>query len=230
MSNILNEYNKLTNPNWYLYFQDQLSKYFYDYDKAKRDDEFLDKREEIVRNIVKAIKNKNIGLGENGVNFDLERKSIDTIVIHMTSTSVKKDNIRDFDYLNALDLIRLYCYEYSRKKNEYYSTPIFSGHYYNGIQTFIPYHYLIEPDGNVLHILKDEYIGWHAGNWDTNCRSIAIAFLGNFINSSPSNKALQSARKIIKKYKNINIVGHREICNITKCPGNNFKYWKENLI
>ena len=231
MNNILIEYNRLCEPDWYLYFEKQLRKYFYDYEKQEITKDFINQRNLIVNVILKALKNNTLGIGNSGENFDKERKPIDTIIIHMTSTSSQKnDNPRDLDYLNALDLIRLYASEYSREKNSYFGKPIFAGHYYNNKQIFIPYHYLINPDGSYLNILKDEYIGWHAGNWNINCRSIAIAFVGNFINSKPSSKALVSAKDIIHKYKDVNIFAHKEVTAKTECPGNRYISWKKELI
>ena len=148
----------------------------------------------------------------------------------MTGSSSKKNDKRDVDYLNALDLIRLYCPIYSEQNREYYSKAIYSGHFYKDYQTFIPYHYLVDSDGIFENILKDEYIGWHAGNWDINCRSIAIAFYGNFSDSSPSKIALESARNIIKKYEDVKILAHKEVNSITKCPGEKFSLWKDKLI
>jgi hypothetical protein len=228
MRDIVLNKHKLENPDWYLYFQPQLAEYFYEYEKNNITEEFLNKRELIVKTLITAIKENTLLLGKNGENFDSERKPIDTIIVHMTSTSYKKN--RDLDYLNVLDLIRLYASEYSRKNTPHYGKPIFSGHYYNGVQTFIPYHYLINPDGSFINILKDEYIGWHAGNWDINCRSIAIAFKGNFTNSFPSNAALKSAKNIITKYKNVKVLGHKEIIQTTKCPGDKFDDWRKSLI
>jgi hypothetical protein len=233
MRSILKEYSKLQMPDWYIYFKDELTEYFYNYNKTSIDknDNWFERRELIVKTIVNAINDNTLYIGKTGSSFDSERQPVDTAIIHMTSSSPEKDNKkRDLDYINALCLIRLYCSVYSVKEEKYCGRPIFSGHYYEGKQTFIPYHYLINPDGSFLHILKDEYIGWQAGNWAVNTRSIAIAFVGSFINSSPDNRAILTANNIIKEYQNIKVMGHFEVINTTKCPGNKFKDWKQGLL
>jgi hypothetical protein len=234
MRDITVQKDKLLRPDWYLYFYNQLDEYFYHYDENKigKEKEWSEKKKSIVETIIDSrLKNK-IYLGDKGNDFDSERKKIDTIVIHSTSTNPENDYTNKIEYLDSLTLIRLYCREYSSKQRDYYGKPIYSGHYFNNKQVFIPYHYLIEKNGKIYHILKDKYIGWHAGNWDINCRSISIAFIGSFKDSEPTEIALLSARKIIQKYPNSKVIGHPEIVQ-TNCLGNNFlnnTQWKNKLI
>ena len=234
MRDITVQKNMLLKPDWYLYFYDQLSEYFYNYDENKigKEKEWFEKRKNIVETIKDSISKNKICFGTKGNNFDSEREKIDTIVIHSTSTGHGNESEDDIEYLNALTLIRLYCREYSSKKRDYHGRPIYSGHYFNNKQTFIPYHYLIEKNGKIHHILKDEYIGWQAGNWNINCKSISIAFIGSFENSEPTDIAIQSAKNIIQKYPKSKIIGHSEIIE-TRCLGNNFlnnTKWKNKLI
>ena len=84
-------------------------------------------------------------------------------------------------------------------------------------------------------LLNDDEIGWHAGNWDTNCRSIAICLDNDYSKSEPTDLVLKSMTNLIKrKYPQIkarNIVGHCEINPKTECPGGSFlKEWKPKLI
>ena len=94
MADIVLENNKLQDPLWYVYFQPQLNKYFYEYEKNNITEDFLNKRELIVQTLITAIKDNTLALGENEEDFDSERKPIDIIIIHMTSTTSKKDEKR----------------------------------------------------------------------------------------------------------------------------------------
>ncbi len=161
--------------------------------------------------------------------FDTERKPIDTIVIHHSSLPPTVD----LRYLETIHLLNLYVREFINPKNKYYGQTIFSGHVYQKMQTFFAYHYIILTDGTYIQTLKDEYIGWHCGNWDYNCRSIAICFHDDLENKHPTQKALHTAYNIIRKYNVKNILGHREIKPSTTCPGNKFlgpDGWKQYLL
>jgi N-acetyl-anhydromuramyl-L-alanine amidase AmpD len=116
---------------------------------------------------------------------------------------------------------------------EYFRKPISSGHYLEGKQVFYPYHWVLWDDGRKKRLLKDEEIGWHCGNWNFNCRSIAICFLNNFVKKrEPTEKSIKSVKEIIAKYnvKKEKIFGHREINPNTICPGENFDQWKRKLL
>jgi N-acetyl-anhydromuramyl-L-alanine amidase AmpD len=89
-------------------------------------------------------------------------------------------------------------------------------------------------------LLEDNEIGWQAGNWDINCRSVAICFDGDYENSKPSDIELKAAANIIKEYYpgvlKERIFGHCEINRKTTCPSNLFlsmdsrRGWKEELL
>ena len=96
----------------------------------------------------------------------------------------------------------------------------------------IAYHYIIKQDGSFEHILQDDQIGWHSGNWNYNCRSIAICFLDDVQENRPTLQAIQTARTIIRRYSNCKIVGHKEVNQKTKCPGSLFSGtggWKDEV-
>jgi len=141
--------------------------------------------------------------------------------------------------LSAVHLIRLYAGYYANPTYEgeerMKGRPIFSGHFNNGKQVFYGYHWLVRMDGSIERLLEDKNIGWHAGNWEVNCRSIGICLDNDFTDSSPSDLVVSSIVKIIKEnYPQIqpqNILGHREIKPSTTCPGNTFLTdWKEKII
>lgn len=226
------EYTEIfSNPQWYLNIQPELQEYFYKYDgnKENKFEEWLERRKEYAKMISEILESDQIALGNSGVNWDEERLAIDTIVIHHTSTPPDTS----ISVINALGLIRLYAPNYSKKESEQFGQPIWSNHFYQNRQTFIAYHYIIRQDGSFEQILQDDQIGWHCGNWNYNCRSIAICFLDDLKEKRPTEKALQTAREIIKKYPNCNIFGHKEIKPSTTCPGNQFienSGWKNDLL
>ena len=89
---------------------------------------------------------------------------------------------------------------------------------------YLSYHYLIDIEGNYLATREHKDVGYHAGNHKINKHSIAICFIGNYVNREPNQKQLETASKITEnlkaKYniKSENIVGHRNI-KPTACPG-----------
>lgn len=218
-------------PDWYLEMQTVLEEYFYDYDgnKENKPQEWLDTRSEYVEMICELLETNQIRLANFGDNLDNDRLPIDTIVIHHSSTPPDIS----IEVINALGLIRLYGPFYSKSKSEQFGQPIWSNHRYKNRQTFIAYHYIIKQDGTFEHILKDSEIGWHCGNWNYNCRSIAICFLDDLKKDPPTSKALQTAKKIIRKYPHCKILGHREIKLSTLCPGSLFlgkEGWRNKLL
>jgi len=216
---------------WYLKLEKELKEFFYDYDgkKENKTKEWLARRDGFVQMVADFLENNKIAFGKSGINWDKERLPIDTIVIHHSSRSQNTP----ISIINALGLIRLYAKEYSKKKEKQFGKPIWSNHFYKGKLTFIAYHYLIKADGLYEQILKDEYIGWHCGNWGYNRRSIAICFLDDLEEKMPTKKAIQAAKEIMKKHPNCKILGHREINDKTTCSSNLFlgkNGWKRLLI
>lgn len=177
---------------------------------------------------------------KNPPNTDTERKSIDTIVIHHTSNPPGMSK----DRLSGIELMRLYAPYFYVPKSEadkrIKGKPIYSGHARGGKQVFWPYHWLIRKDGEAVRLLGDGEIGWHAGNWDVNCRSVAICFDGDYENAWPSDAVFASVATIIEKhYPRVakeNILGHREVNPETTCPSNLFlpsrdrQGWKKDLL
>lgn len=111
------------------------------------------------------------------------------------------------------------------------------------IQVFYAYQWLIRPDGKPERLLRDDEIGWQAGDWPTNCEAVAICLTGDYSQGRPSEAALNTCAQLlanyVKKFPAMNaeleksIVGHREVNKKTVCPGNEFLGsggWKEVLI
>jgi N-acetylmuramoyl-L-alanine amidase len=98
----------------------------------------------------------------------------------------------------------------------------------------IGYNFLVGGDGNIYEGRGWGKVGAHTRGM--NNKAIAISFVGNYMKSTPSNKMLVVAQKLIdcgkeKGFisKNAQIHGHRDQ-NCTECPGNKLyaiiKSWK----
>ena len=115
-------------------------------------------------------------MGGKNKDFDGDRKDIDTVIIHHTHN---KPGITK-ERLSVMELLRLYAPYFSNPTYEFDKVikdkPIYSGHFRDNKQVFYPYHWIIRTDGRVERLLLDKEIGWHCGNWDINCRSVAIVF------------------------------------------------------
>jgi N-acetyl-anhydromuramyl-L-alanine amidase AmpD len=99
---------------------------------------------------------------------------------------------------------------------------------------FYAYHWLVRQNGTAERLLKDEYIGWHAGKWDINTRSIGIALSGNFEHSMPLKLQLRGVANIIRDhYESVSldrIFGHKEVRKDRTCPGEYFDRWKPEIM
>jgi len=192
------------------------------------------RKQEIYNYFEKHLAAQNIVLGDNRGYFDRERQPIDTVVIHHTHHPPGMTA----EQLSAIELIRLYAPYFSNPDagdNDIKGSAIFSGHARNGRQVFWPYHWIVRGDGSAERFLEDGETGWHAGNWDINCRSIAIVFDNNYEHGAPSDVELRSAAAIIKNHypavPRERILGHREVNPKTICPSNLFiSTWKETLL
>ena len=223
----------IKHEDWYLRLAD-------DYKKLTKQAEESSKeiseeiKEEIYRFLENRLAKKEIALGKDGPNWDAERKQIDTIVIHHT----KNPSGITWQRLSATHLIRLYAMYYSSPtENEKHikGQPIYSHHLRNGEQVFYVYHWLVRMNGEIERLLPDNETGWQAGNWEANCRSVAICLDNDFENSSPSKEVIATIAKIIKEnYNHVEkerIFGHREINLKTTCPGNLFlEGWKKEIL
>jgi N-acetyl-anhydromuramyl-L-alanine amidase AmpD len=141
--------------------------------------------------------------------------------------------------MNAVQLLNIYAPYYAnptiQEESKLKGKSIWSGHLLNKKPSFICYHWLMRMDGSFERLLKDEQIGWHAGNWDINKKSVAICLDNDYEERDPGDEVLQKLADFIKKtYPNIkpeNIIGHKEARKDTICPGANFlDGWKAKLI
>lgn len=217
---------------WYLRLSDDYKKLLKQAEESRKSNEIKD---EIYKFFEDKLEKKEIALGQDGQNWDEERKPIDTIIIHHT----KNHPGITWKRLNAIHLVRLYATYYSNptydNDKHIKGQPIYSNHFRNNEQVFYTYHWIVRIDGSTERLLPDNETGWHCGNWEMNCRSVGICLDGNFENSNPPEKMLKAVSKIIKEnYNQVQkekIFGHREINIETTCPGNLFlNKWKQQLI
>ncbi len=224
----------IQHPDWYLKLSNDYKKLMKKAEKSPKEiSEEI--KEESYQFFETNLAEDKIKLGDTGPNWDEERKPIDTIVIHHT----KNPSGITWQRLSAMHLIRLYASYYASPHYEgeqhIKGTPIYSNHFRNGQMVFYAYHWLVRMDGTTERLLGDNEIGWHAGKWDINCKSVAICFDNDFENSAPPKHVLQVVSNLIKEhYSNVrpeNIFGHREINPKTTCPGNLFlNEWKTKIV
>ncbi len=225
----------LSKSNWYLILNDdferleKLAKKETDYAKRKQ---IKDKAYGLVE---EAVSTGRLPMAARGDNLDFERKPIDTIVIHHTRNKPKMT----LERLNAIQLLRIYGRYFTNptdpKEKHLKGQQIWSGHFHNDRQVFWGYHWLIREDGMSERILSDDYIGWHAGNWDVNTRSVGICIDNDLSEKEPSETVIQSLADTIRQHypvvDNAKIVGHSEVNNDTECPGQLFmESWKHRLV
>lgn len=164
------------------------------------------------------------------VDWDAERKPLDLIVIHHSATgpTVTADSISNSQRE------RLYVPRYRSESQTPYvkGLPVHSGHVVNGKETFIGYHHLVYPDGRITTELSPltrvkgvwhvDMVGWHAGNWDANCRSIGICLVGDFTKEEPPEAQVAATLKLIAYYhtlvSKLDVKPHNHF-KATECPG-----------
>lgn len=187
----------------------------------------------LLRVFTELLEENAVALGQTGPNWDAERQPVDTVVVHHTGSQGRMDLGR----LNALHLLNLYVPKYRNPGADVEiigGTPVYSGHAdAGGRQVFYGYHWLVREDGSREHLLPDEAIGWHAGNWDINTRSVAVCFDGDYEQGGqPSGQALESAAELIAsgypQVESARVLGHGAIVQ-TACPGGDFDVWGAEL-
>jgi hypothetical protein len=175
-----------------------------------------------------------IVIGTSGKDWDAERMPVDAIVIHHTKVAPGIS----WERLDAMHLMRLYAKAYHAPSTEkdISGTPVYSNHFRpDGRQVFYAYHWLVREGGEVERLLGDEEIGWQAGNWDINRRSVAICLDMDIEKRHPPGSALRAIARIIReKYPHVpraRIIGHREANPKTTCPGSEFlSGWRSELL
>ncbi|HEU5380071.1 MAG TPA: peptidoglycan recognition family protein [Ktedonobacteraceae bacterium] len=224
--------NRLRSPDWYVQLEHELSAYIF---PVVHDDPQLKTWRHQVYGLVGAMLERDkIPLAQAGPDLDCERQEIDTVVIHHT----EEDPAISLTRLSAIGLLRQYSLHYLENAvlgRQVRGEPVWSGHFRQGKMVFFAYHWLIRPDGTAERLLEDSAIGWHAGAWDVNTRSIGLAFSGNYEHTAPPMAQIAAATRVIKEnYPSgvqKHILGHCEVHCAATCPGEHFlSEWKEQLL
>jgi hypothetical protein len=211
-----------------------------DYDRlteqTKADPDSADEIKEEVRGFFEElIRTGEIALGSKMPELDAERKPIDTAVIHHTSQPAGLS----LERLSVIHLLNIYAPYFANPTSPHdqhlKGKPITSNHFYKDEVTFSGYHWLVRMDGSTTRIIQDDEIGWHAGDWDVNCRSVGICLDNDYETTAPSEVVLEAVAGLLKEhYPQISatkILGHCEVNKKTVCPGNKFlDSWKPKLL
>jgi N-acetyl-anhydromuramyl-L-alanine amidase AmpD len=105
---------------------------------------------------------------------------------------------------------------------------------HDGRQAFYAY-FIVRMDGGVERLLADNEIGWQAGKWEVNCRSVGIVLDNDLEDVTPPDIALDGLAQLIREhYPHVShdrIFGHREVNPKTTCPSEHFlSGWKKELL
>ncbi len=224
---------ELTKPDWYIYIDSEHKRLRQLCQQRPQKADVI--KQEFKNFLIERLNKDEIYLADEGPNQDAERQPIDRVVIHHTSHSQPYD----LERLNVTHLLNLYAAYYAHPYNpndtKLKGQPIWSNHVRKGRQVFYAYHWLVRRDGRVERLLEDQEIGWQAGNWAINCRSVGLCFDNDYASSSPSEIEIKAMASLIKKhYPNVcreNILGHKEVNPKTTCPGEGFlSGWKKLLL
>lgn len=219
-------------PDWYVQLENELSRFIF---SVVHDDPQLKVWRHQVYTLLGELLDRNeVPLALAGPDLDQQRQPFDTIVIHHT----EEDPLLPLSTLSAIGLLRQYGLQYLENDvldRPVKGEPVWSGHFREGQMVFFAYHWLIRLDGTCERLLDDRAIGWHAGNWDINTRSIGIALSGNYEHATPPQAQLAAVASVIRThYPAIlptNILGHCELRADLTCPGDRFlDHWKEALL
>lgn len=222
-------------PDWYLRLADEWQRVIKLADEARDKDPAQAKRikSEVYELIEAALAEGLIPLAKDGPDFDQERRPIDTVIIHHSKNRPGMSLAR----LNAIQLLTLYASYYSRPKaidKHWRGQPIWSNHFRDKKMVFWGYHWFVRTDGRTERLLEDDQIGWQAGCWHVNTRSLAIAFDDDLSHSSPTPESLAAAAEIIRQYPKVSrqtVIGHCEVNQTAAGPGDKFlDGWKQTLL
>ncbi len=224
--------DRIKQPDWYVELLDYLKSA--GQQLGGETEEFIKLRRRVRHFFAEQLRAGKVALGDSGPDFDTQRLPVDTIVIHHTSSPPGYT----LDYLNSVHLLNIYAPNFAypdENEKELKGKPLWSGHFKDGKQVFWGYHWLMRMDGSFERLLDDNQLGWHAGNWEINRRSVAICLDNDYEKQDPADSILQKLVAHIKAhYPNIgsqNIIGHCEARLGTTCPGLNFlDGWKVKLL
>ncbi|HUV81265.1 MAG TPA: peptidoglycan recognition family protein [Patescibacteria group bacterium] len=224
--------SQFKSPDWYIKIEKDLNELIFPI--IHKNPEVKTFRHKVYELVEELLEKDQIPLAKEGPNFDIDRKPIDTIIIHHTE---EESDIR-LSKLSAIGFIRQYGLVYLKNDilgHQLKGQPIWSGHFRNEKMVFFAYHWLVRPDGSSERLLKDGCVGWHSGVWEINTKSVAIALSGDYEENAPPTSQIEGVAKVIKdNYPQVaknRILGHREVREGRTCPGAYFlKEWKKTLL
>ncbi len=225
----------LRQPDWYVQMADELQAL------RQRSEEVGGEEGRLMRRtfrdfVAERLEVGEVALADHGDNLDEQRLPVDTVVIHHTSAEPGYS----LSYMNAVHLLNVYVPYYLKPsvpgEEHLQGQPIWSNHFdQQGRQTFHAYHWFVRMDGSSERLLADDQIGWQAGNWEVNRRSVAICLDNDYEQRDPERVVLEVVAGLIKEhYPQVlaeRVIGHCEANPKTVCPGGGFLGgWKEQLL
>ena len=223
---------RVQKPTWYLDYVQFINQA--KTELGEKTDELDNLNKQVRHFFEEALLQDKICLASEGPDLDKERLPVNTIVIHHTSAKPGYT----LSYLNATHMLNIYAPYFAHPtidgEKDLKGKALWSGHFKDGKPVFWGYHWLMRMDGTFERLLEDNQLGWHAGNWEINRRSVGICLDNNYDKQDPADDILQKLAAHIKAhYPNIgsqNIIGHREARQGTVCPGAHFlDGWKPVL-
>lgn len=133
--------------------------------------------------------------------------NINKIVVHHSASSIKQ---KFEDFLRAID---------KNHAERLHKEPNSNGNH-------IAYHFVISRGGDIVRPRPITEVGYHAGHWGTNIRSVGICLQGNFEKEKPSGKQMAALEKLVSELmddyniKSKNVILHKHV-KATACPGKN---------
>lgn len=219
-------------PDWYRQLEYELTSFVF---SLVHDDPALKAWRHRVYSLAgEMLERDEIPLATAGPDLDAARRPLDTLVVHHT----EEDAQISLAKLNAIGLLRQYGQQYLANDvlgRAVSGEALWSGHFRQDKMVFFAYHWLIRPDGTCERLLEDHALGWHAGDWEINTRSVGLALSGNYEHAIPPVAQLAATARLIQThYPSIpaqRILGHREIRSELTCPGAYFlSDWKPQLL
>lgn len=220
-------------PDWYLHIREQYESLLA---VARRSDRATAARiaGEVYSFFEQVLADGAIAIGGSEPDWDAERRTVDTAVIHHTGLPPGIT----WQRLDAIHLTRIYARYYADPEPAEVwirGLPVRSGHERGGREVFYAYHWLVRIDGGLERLLKEHETGWHAGNWDVNCRSVGICIDCDLRDADPPPPVIATVATLLREqYPAVvpaGVVGHREVNPRTTCPGEGFlARWKGALL
>ncbi|MDD5569492.1 MAG: hypothetical protein PHG23_03735 [Candidatus Pacebacteria bacterium] len=174
------------------------------------------------------------------IDWDKERAPLKYIGIHAVNNTTIGE-------MNAYYKANLYAPRYQSAARDPYVKGLkpHSGHLIGTEESFLPFHWVIYPDGTVVSGLNTALVqtseglapysvAWSLGNWEANCESYSMAFVFDENQQYPTWRQIWTANCIIHKVKelvpSVTLAPHYQFNSQTNCPGDKYQYWSKLLF